>query len=102
MSAIGMGWILVMSWVLLRRNCPTAFDRIATGWMATLACALSLGVSLPIALLRGNMQAALLLGLLGVALLVAALVVLRSAYRRRTTLRARLDELEGATGKSVV
>jgi hypothetical protein len=96
LTCIGSGWIVVMTWILTRRNCPTALDRLATAWMATIACSLSLAVSLPIALLRGNTPAALSLGLIGLTLLGAALVLLQGVYRLRAQLRTKLAELEAA------
>lgn len=97
LTCIGSGWIGVLSWILTRRNCPTAFDRLATAWMATIASLLFLAVSLPTALIRGTTQSALLLGILGFALLSVALFLLRGVYLLRAKLRAKLAELERET-----
>ena len=40
LSVIGVSWIGVLSWILSRRYCPTAIDRIATAWVATGACSI--------------------------------------------------------------
>ena len=95
LTCVASGWIGVLTWILTRRNCPTALDRLATAWMATIACSLFLAVSLPIAVMRGNLAAALSLGLLGIVLLGAALLMLRTAYTLRAQLRSKLAELEG-------
>ena len=97
LTCIGSGWICVLTWILTRRNCPTALDRLATAWMATIACSLSLAVSVPIALMRGDTQAALYLGVIGFALLGVALYLLRAVYRFRAKLRSRLSGLEAPT-----
>ncbi len=97
LTFIGSGWICVLTWVLARRNCPTAFDRVATAWMAAIACLISLAVSVSIAVSRGNMQAALYLGVIGLALLAVALLSLRGVYRFRANLRTKLAELESPT-----
>ena len=94
---VGLGWIGVLLWILTRRRCPTAFDRLATSWMATIACCVFLVVSVPTALLRGHPQAALSLGFTGVALLGAALFMLGGAYSLRKRLQRKLAELEGAS-----
>ena len=94
---IGSGWICVLTWILTRRNCPTALDRLATAWMATIACSSSLAISVPIALLRGNMQAALYLGVIGFALLCVALSLLRGVYRFRAKLKSKLSGFEAST-----
>lgn len=96
-SCVGFGWIAVLLWILTRRRCPTALDRLATSWMATIACCVFLVVSVPTALLRGRPQAALSLGFTGLALLGAALFLLGGAYSLRKRLQRRLAELEGAS-----
>ena len=93
-TAIGVGWIGVLTWILTRRSCPTALDRIATSWMATIACGLFLLVAVPIALIRDQSGVALGLGLVGLTLLAIALVLLRGAYSLRASLRTRLADLE--------
>ena len=102
LTCIGSGWICVLTWILTRRNCPTALDRLATAWMATIACSLSLAVSVPIALMRGDTQAALYLGVIGFALLGVALFLLRAGYRFRANLRTRLSGLEAPRGAHVL
>lgn len=94
LTVVGIGWISVLLWILIRRRCPTALDRLATSWMATLACCVFLAVSLPIALLRGHLLAAMSLGVTGLALLGAALFMLRGAYLLRARLQRKLAELE--------
>ena len=97
MALISCGWIGVLSWLLCRRFCPTAIDRIATTWMATIACGLFLAVALPISLLRGQFVAATGLSLVGLIMLGTSLALLRSAYAWRTELRGRLAELESSS-----
>jgi hypothetical protein len=94
LTCIGSGWICVLTWILMRRNCPTALDRLATAWMATIASAMFLMMSVPIALMRGGPQAALCLGVFGIMLLSVALFLLRGAYQLRAQLRAKRMQLE--------
>lgn len=93
MVAIGVGWVGALGWVLARRRCPTAGDRVALAWMAAAACGLALAASVTIALFRGEPGAAAGLGAVGVALLAAAGVGLRRAYALRAELRAKLNDL---------
>ncbi|MBC7968274.1 MAG: hypothetical protein H7Z17_20400 [Fuerstia sp.] len=94
MTCIGLGWIGVLTWILARRNCPTVLDRLATAWMATAACSVSLVVSLSIALVRNDINAAVAAGGSGLVLLSLAVLLLNRAYSLRATLRARLKELQ--------
>jgi hypothetical protein len=95
LSAIAMSWIGVLTWILWRQRCPTALDRIATGWVATGACTLFLVVALPIAAVRGDAQSALCLAAFGLTMWGIAAMMLRGAYSLRTQLRAKLVELGG-------
>lgn len=96
MTCIGFGWIGVLTWILTRRKCPTVLDRLATAWMATAACCVSLVVSLSIALVRNDIRAALAAGGTGLVLLSLALLLLNKAYSLRAKLRARLKELQAS------
>ena len=100
LAAILSGWCGVFTWILLRRNCPTENDRIASSWMAVAACSLFLIVSVSIAMTRGGFLAALTVGGVGIASLIAAAVLLRSSYHRRARLKNKLGELEAATRHS--
>jgi hypothetical protein len=93
LSSIAAGWIAVLTWILTQKNCPSAMDRLATAWMATVACVTFLVVSLPIALMRGNTLTALSLSVMGIGLLGAALWMLCAAYAFRAKLREKLQEL---------
>lgn len=97
LTMIGFGWIGVLVWILTRRSCPTALDRIATGWMATVACSFSLVLSVAIALIRENGWAAAILAVLGLVLLGAAMLMLRSAYSMKARLLASLQALKKGT-----
>lgn len=93
LTAIGMSWIAVTTWILWRQRCPTALDRIATAWVATGACMLFLCVAVPIAVSRGRVGAAYWIGAFGVFMLCVAVAMLVSAYSLRRRLRAELAEL---------
>jgi hypothetical protein len=95
LSAIGLSWIGVLTWILWRRRCPTALDRIATGWVATGACTLFLAVALPVAVVRGDAGTAACLGAFGLGMWGIAVTMLRSAYALRAQLRAKLMALGG-------
>lgn len=95
LSLIGCAWIGVLTWILWIRRCPTALDQIATGWVATGACALFLVVAVVTAVTRGDQQAAIWLGLIGISFLSVAVMMLCRAYAWREELRRKLAELEG-------
>lgn len=89
-TAVGAGWIAVLTWILTRRSCPTALDRIATGWMACGACSVFLMVAVPIAILRDAGSLTWWLAATGGVMLTIAGFVLRSAYAQRRRLMARV------------
>jgi hypothetical protein len=95
LSLIGLSWVGVLSWILSRRYCPTALDRIATGWVATGACTLFLIVAVGIAASRNRVGEALWIAVVGVFLLCVAAGILWRAYAERSRLRAMLAELQG-------
>lgn len=101
MLSVGFGWVGVLLWILTRRSCPTAIDRIATGWMATLACGVSLVLSVAIALIRNNSWAALTLAVTGLPILLAAVLLLNSGYSLRRRLLERLEVSRKAEGGKV-
>ena len=94
LTLIGVSWIGMLTWILMRRYCPTALDRIATGWVATMACGLFLVVGVVIALVRNRNGEVVPVAVVGVVLLVFALAMLWRAYAERDRLRKRLAELE--------
>jgi uncharacterized membrane protein YfcA len=96
LSVINAAWIGVTAWILSRRRCPTALDRIATSWVATGACVLFLVVVLGVAISRDRVSEVWWAALLGVFLLYAAIVMLWRAYARRRELQDTLAELERA------
>jgi len=101
MTGIGIGWIAVLTWILTQRNCPTAVDRLATAWMATAACSVSLVISLSIALIRPNIETAVAAGVTGLVLLGLALLFLGRAYSIRSKLKAKLKELQGRAHSAI-
>ena len=101
MTCIGLGWIGVLTLILTRRNCPTVLDRLATAWMATAACSVSLVISLSIALARNDIKASLAVGGTGLVLLSLALLLLSKAYSLRAKLRARLKELQATVPATI-
>jgi hypothetical protein len=94
LSVINAAWIGVTTWILLRRRCPTALDRIATAWVATGACVLFLCVAVGVAVSRERVGEVFWVALLGVLLLSVALLMLWRAYAMRKELRRKLAELE--------
>ena len=96
LTVVGISWIGVTTWILWRRRCPTALDRIATGWVATGACCLFLVIAVPIAVLRKRAGGAMWISLLGIFLLSIAIGLLWKAYSLRAYLRAKKAELEQA------
>ncbi len=96
LTVIGMSWIGLLTWILWRRHCPTALDRIATAWVATGACSLFLFTAVPIAILRERVGGAMWMALLGIFLLSIASAMLWKAYALRAYLRAKMTELEQA------
>lgn len=98
LTAVLVGWIGVLGWILLRRSCPTADDRVATSWMATLASALFTAVGVPIAWFRSGPMMGASLAAMGIALLVIAGMMLARAYRLRKQLRQWAAEFEAQKG----
>ena len=92
--AIASGWIVVTTWFLLRVNCPTAQDQIATAWMSLVACVAMFVLAFAITASRGAVGQVLAVCGVGVPFIGAAAVRLRAAYRRREELLKRLSELE--------
>ena len=97
MTAIGIGWIGVLTWLLVRRHDSTAVDKIATSGMAIIACTVSLVLSVAIALMRGNNWAAIALAISGLFFLGVAIWLLRCGYDLRSRLLASLKELKKAS-----
>jgi hypothetical protein len=93
LTLIAVSWIGVLSWILSRRYCPTALDRILTGWVATGACTLFLVMAVGIAISRNRIGEVMWVAALGVFLLAVAMGILWKAYAERARLRARLVEL---------
>lgn len=94
LTLIGASWVGVLSWILSRRYCPTALDRIATGWVATGACTLFLLMAVGIAWSRDRVGEVAWVVIGGVFFLSVAAVMLCRAYAERRRLRMRLAELE--------
>jgi hypothetical protein len=97
LSLIGASWVCVLSWILSRRYCPTALDRIATGWVATGACTLFLVMAVGIADMRNRVGEAKWAAILGLFMLSIAVGILGRAYRERSRLRKRLAEFATLT-----
>ncbi len=97
MTAVGISWIGVMTWILWRKRCPTALDRIATAWVATGACGVFLSVGAGIAIARERTGGVFWIAVVGVFLLIFAVGMLRNAYTLRRRLLAKLAELEGGS-----
>jgi hypothetical protein len=93
LSLIGASWIGVLSWILSRKFCPTALDRIVTGWVATGACTLFLVMAVGIAVMRDRVSEVVWVAIPGTFFLSVALGMLWRAYAERARLRARLAEL---------
>jgi hypothetical protein len=94
LTLIGVSWIVVLAWILTRRYCPTALDRIVTGWVATGACTLFLVTAMVIADMRNRVGETKWVAIVGVFLLSVAIGMLWRAYAERTRLRARLEGLK--------
>ena len=92
------GWIGVSIWILTRKNCPTAQDRVATAWMANFACLLFLIVAVPIGFVRGDAQVALALASTGATMFIVALVLLRHSLQLQARLQEKLSQLQRAEG----
>jgi hypothetical protein len=97
MTVIAISWVGVMTWILWRHRCPTAIDRIATGWIATGACGLFLCMTVGIAIARERTDVLAWVALVGVFSLTVAVGMLRNAYALRRRLLAKLAELEGGS-----
>lgn len=95
MSVIAIGWILVLTNILVRKNCPTVWDRIATAWMSVVGCSTFAIASLVTTWLRGDTMDMLTLAMASGGLLVLAIFNLRNAYGWQDNLKQRLSDLGG-------
>jgi len=93
--SIALGWIVVLSTILLARNCPSAIDRLATAWMATVASFVFVSGAVVIALVRENWSAVGAVFGLGAAFMLASILLLRAAYSHRQHLREQVIRLAG-------
>ncbi|WP_168565131.1 DUF2723 domain-containing protein [Crateriforma spongiae] len=90
MSALGVAWIIILGNILLRKNCPTSWDRIATAW-AGLAGGIAFAVaSTIVCVMRGEPTAAVSLGLASSVFVAIAAMNVRKAYRWQDSLRQRI------------
>ncbi|QDT09989.1 hypothetical protein [Planctomycetes bacterium K23_9] len=94
MSCVALSWIVVLTWILSRRHCPTAIDRLATAWVATAACCLFVMTGVSLSLWRHDVMAVVWVGTVGIGFTVAAVAMLVRAYSLRSMLRAKLAELQ--------
>lgn len=94
--AIGTGWVVVTSYILTRRRPLFALDRVLAATVAVVAAATVGTGTAVLSAVRGGWPAALVTGLVALALTATALVLLRRARARRRHLLARRAELEGA------
>ncbi len=90
MSALGLTWIIILGNILLRKNCPTSWDRIATAW-AGLVGGVGFAIASPlVCMMRGEPIAAVSFGLASGFFVAVAAMHVRRAYRWQDDLRQRL------------
>ena len=94
-STIATGWIAVLTTILIARNCPSAIDRLATAWMATVASSAFCVGAVAIAVLRENWSAVGTVLCTGAAFVVASVLLLRSTYAHRRYLQQQVSQLTG-------
>jgi hypothetical protein len=93
LSLIGMGWTAYALWVLTQRRVLYARQQVVAGWMAVAftsvftlgALTIGIGSGMPVGFVAAAM---------GVAMIGAALTLLRRARRRLATLTAKRRALE--------
>ncbi|MGF7150442.1 hypothetical protein FHS96_004100 [Sphingomonas zeicaulis] len=98
MVPIGAAWVVYAGWVLARRHVLFARHRIVAGRMALLFALIFTGGALAIGF-AADKPAGLVAAVLGVGMIAAAAMLLRSAHRRVAALTRRLAVLE-AQGSS--
>lgn len=87
LSAIGLGWSTFFAWVLTRRRPLFAWHRVVAGRMAVAATSLFTAGALSLAAIFPDLaKTGLAAGALGAAMVVAAVLLLRSASRRHADL----------------
>jgi hypothetical protein len=95
MLAIGISWVAYAAWVLTQRRPLMAMHRVIAGWMAVAFTTLFVLGAGAVAVVSGETAAFAALGT-GVAMLLAAVGVLRAARARFAALTQRRQELERA------
>lgn len=90
---INLSWAGFAAFVLTQRKVLYARHSVIGGWMAVVFCAIFLVFGLTIALLRGNTNANIAIGLVATAQLVVAIALLVRAVRRYRELLSRRDDL---------
>jgi hypothetical protein len=96
---INLSWAGFAAWVLSQRKVLYARQRVIGGWMAVVFCTIFLVFGLTIAVLRGNVNALIAIGLVATAQLAVAIVLLVRAVRRHRELLSRRDELVRQLGR---
>lgn len=91
--AINLSWAAFSAWVLSQRKVLYAKHRVIAGWMAVTFCTGFLLIGATVAWQRDNVNALVLIGVVGIAQLAVAGKLLQRAKRRRSALLARRDEL---------
>ncbi|MEM6980459.1 MAG: hypothetical protein AAF539_12420 [Planctomycetota bacterium] len=92
MSAIGLAWILILGNILVPKNCPTSWDRIATAW-ASVAGGIEFTIlSTVICAMRCAPVATIAFAVIGSIFVWIAAVSTRNAYRWQARLRNRIRE----------
>jgi hypothetical protein len=91
--AINLAWSALFGWIVTRRKVLFAVHQVIAGWMAVAFCGIFLLFGALIAISRGNATALFAVGLVGIAMVFVAIMILKRARHRRQLLIARRNEL---------
>ncbi|MEM6692372.1 MAG: hypothetical protein AAF664_23275 [Planctomycetota bacterium] len=92
MSAIGFAWISVLGNILVRKNCPTSWDRISTAWASLTGGIAFTIVSTVICAMRSEPVATIVFAVIGSIFISIAAVNTRNAHRWQADLRNRIGQ----------
>ena len=94
MSALGVIWIGLLGNILVRKNCPAAWDRIATAWAGLIGgVGFAVGSTI-VCLLRGEPIAGTVFAIVGAVVVILFGLNVRKAYHWQSELRQRIINTE--------
>lgn len=96
MSALGVSWVFILGNILVRKNCPMAWDRIATAWVGLIGgIGFAIGATV-VCLMRSEPIAGIVFAILGATFTILSCWNVRKAYHWQSDLRQRIISAENS------